>query len=120
MDKYLLGVFETPWSAASAVQMEYRRQDIRAVASHRWDRLHLTEVTRSSEGDVVEVTIQNTRVPVAHLVAFTYRQGRIILLNPLVIEESDGNEITVNLPLVERLKRPGLSVQPVRFKLEQP
>jgi hypothetical protein len=119
LDKYLFGVFEIPWSAAAALKMEYRRVDILAVASHRWDKLHLTGVIYSPEGNVVGLVIQNIQVPITHLIAFTYQEGHVILLNPLIIE-ANGDEIVVNLPLVTLLERPGVLVQPIHFQLESP
>ena len=121
LDRYLVGVFETDWGTSSAVRMAYRKDEVSAVAANRWDRLRLTAVGRSPEGQVRTVTIQGKVVPVEELLAFTYRGGRVIGLSPLLLLSPDGRDaVMVGLPSVEKLRAPGVPVEPVRFRLDQP
>jgi len=120
LDRYLFGVFETPWSAAAALRMEYRRPDIFAVAANRWDRLHLTDVTRTVDGTITEITVQDTRVPIDHILAFTYQQGHIVLLDPLLITLDHDQEITVDLPLAAEVQGPNIATAPFELALEEP
>ena len=120
LDQYVGGVFQAPWSAAGALRMAYRRPDIYAVATNPWNPLRVTGVDRSLNGQVAQITVQDVRVPVAQLLAFTYQQGRVILLSPIVIGTDHGDDIVVDLPLVALLRGPGSSVEPVQFELEEP
>jgi hypothetical protein len=64
--------------------------------------------------------MQDHSVPVRQLLAFTYRQGRLILLSPLEIYSRDGHlSARIDLPLVTQLAQTGIEVQPCRFQLEQ-
>lgn len=118
LDRYLLGVFETPWSASAAVRMEYRQQNINAVASHHWDHLHFTDLVRSPSGQIESLVVQGSEVPVRSLIAFTFREGEVILLDPLVFEASNGDKVTVDLPLVKRYYSAGAKTEAVQLALE--
>jgi len=121
LDRYLFGVFEIPLSASDAIRLEYGERDIHTVAAHRWETLHVTSVQRSESGHVITVTIQGRTIPIDHLLAFTYRQGHLIVLSPLVFSSRNaGSSVVVDLPLVARVRSDGLDVQPVRFNLEHP
>lgn len=82
-------------------------------------RLHVTSVLHSDQGSTTRLVIQGENVPAEGLVAFTYRQGGIILLNPIEIKAS-GLPLpgAVDLPLVAELTRTGLKVEKVQFQLE--
>ena len=121
LDRYLVGVFEAEWGTSNAVRMAYRRDEVYAVAANRWGRLHVTAVDRSEDGRVHTVTIQGQAVPVDELLAFTYRQGRVIALSPLVLSADDGNTSTrLDLPLVAKLRSPATDVEPARLRVEKP
>lgn len=121
LDRYLAGVFELHWSSSDAIRMEYGGREIYTVATTRWDRLHVTGVQRSKRGQVSTVTIQGKAIPVRYLLAFTYEEGHLVVLNPLEVSSPDGSSSTVvDLPLASRVARAGLRMRPVRFKLESP
>jgi hypothetical protein len=118
LDRYLMGLFENPWSASAALSMEYRQQGINAVASHRWDRLHFTDLVRSPSGQIESLVVQGSEVPVSSLIAFTFREGEVILLDPLVFDASNGDKVTVDLPLVKRYYSAGAKTETVQLALE--
>lgn len=90
------------------------------VTTHHWDRLHVTSVRRSREGQITDIVVQGEAVPIEHLVAFTYKQGELILLNPLEIDASDPNlSAVINLPLIAQLARTGLKVEKAKFQLDR-
>ena len=118
LDRYLLGVFETPWSASGALRMEYRQQNINAVASHRWGRLHITDLVVSPTGEIERLVVQGREVPVRSLIAFTFREGEVILLDPLVLVASNGDEVIVDLPLTKRYSSMRANREAIRLPLE--
>ncbi len=119
LDRYIVGVFETPWSATDAIRLRFGERDVHSVTSNRWDRLHLTSVQRPEGGQVRALMIQDVTVPVDNLVAFTYQQGQLVLLTPLEIAYSNGASSTiVDLPLANQIARTELKRQPVRLELE--
>jgi len=118
LDRYLMGVFETPWSTSGALSMEYRQQNINAVASHRWDRLHFTDLVRSPSGQIESLVVQGSEVPVSSLIAFTFREGEVILLDPLVLVDSKGQEIVLDLALAKRYSNPEADREAMRLPLD--
>jgi hypothetical protein len=119
LDRYLVGVFETDWGTSSAVRMTYRKDDVSAVAANRWERWRVNVADRSRDGQVRTLTIQGKAIPVAELLAFTYRQGRVIGLGPLELSSPDGTTAArLDLPVVGRLRSPETPVEPVRLRLE--
>jgi len=120
LDQYLFGVFETSWSARDAIRLEYGEQDVHVVTANRWDRLRFTSVQHLEDGRVSAVTVQEKTIPVDHLLTFTYRQGRVIVLNPLVLESPDGSSSTsVHLPLAVQVRSKWLGERAVKLKLER-
>ena len=120
LDELLFGVFEIPWSAGDAVRLTFGERKIGVVTSNRWETPHMTSIQRFENGDIPAFTMQDHSVPVRQLLAFTYRQGRLILLSPLEIYSRDGHlSARIDLPLVTQLAQTGIEVQPCRFQLEQ-
>jgi hypothetical protein len=118
LDVYLDGVFETPWSARDAIRLKFGDRNILAVTANRWAKLHVTSV-QTENGQPSTVTIQGTTIPIEQLLAFSYRQGQLILLNPLGIKTPDGKlSVIIDLPLVTKLAREGLRVEKVQFQLD--
>jgi hypothetical protein len=118
LDVYLDGVFETPWSARDALRLKFGDRNILAVTANRWVKLHVSSV-QTENGQPSTITIQDTTIPIEQLLAFTYRQGRLILLNPLGINTPDGKlSAIIDLPLVAKLAREGLGVEKVQFQLD--
>ena len=117
LDRLLAGAFELPWSAADAVRLEYRVRGIRSVAATRWDRLHLTALRRSDDGAPRTIVLQGAAVPLDRALAFTYREGRLVILNPLRIDTASGASFLVDLPLAAEIAGRG-TTEPVRLELE--
>lgn len=118
LDRYLLGVFETTWSASGALKIEYRQQNINAVASHRWGRLHITDLVEAASGQIEGLVVQGQEVPIRSLIAFTFREGEVILLDPLILVTSNGEEVIVDLPLTKRYSSMGVNREAIRLPLE--
>jgi len=116
-DKLLYGVFEHQWSAAPAMQMVYRRPNIEAVASHHWTHLCFSAVHSLPNGDTDQVVVNGSQVATNQLLAFTYEPDRVLLINPLILVDADGTEISVALPLVERVRTAAAVVTSMRLKL---
>lgn len=120
LDAYLFGVFEHTWSATDAIRLKFGARDIQAVTAQHWDRLHLTAVRRSGEGHITEIVFQGEAIPIEHLVAFTYRQGELILLDPIEINDPDRNlSAVIDLPLIPQLAGKSLKIEKVLFQLER-
>ena len=121
LDRYLVGVFELPWSASAALDLEYGREDINTMTVYPSNRLHLTGLHRSERGRVTSIILQGRVIDVTQLLAFTYQRGRVIVLNPLEVSSSSGSPPTaIDLPLAAQVARKGAQVQSARFSLEQP
>ena len=68
----------------------------------------------SGEGYITEIVFQGEAIPIEHLVAFTYRQGELILLDPIEINDPDRNLLAViDLPLIPQLA--GQALRSKRF-----
>ena len=120
LDAYLYSVFETPWSASDAVRLRVGRERVDAVTGNRWVKPSITAVRYSDDGRPANIVVQGTTVPIQQLLAFTYQEGRVILLSPLDLDSSDGKSIVgINLPLVEKLATAGVEMQPYHLQLEQ-
>ena len=118
LDRYLDGVFETPWSARDAVRLKFGDRNVQAVTANRWAGLRVTSVDNQKDG-ARTVTIQGTAIPIEHLLAFTYEQGRIILLDPLdITDPGDSQSSIIELPLVTQFARTGIKTEPAHFELE--
>ena len=119
LDEFLFGVFEISWSARDSVRLAFGERDLYVVTSNRWEIPHMTSVQRFDNDHIAALTMQNQSVPVPQLLAFTYRQGRLILLSPLEVYSTDGHlSATIDLPLVTQLAQTGFETQPCRFQLE--
>ena len=119
LDAYLFGVFEHSWSATDAIRLKFGDREIHPVTSHHFDRLHVTAVRSSGEGYITEIVFQGEAIPIEHLVAFTYRQGELILLDPIEINDPDRNlSAVIDLPLIPQLAGTGLKIEKVQFQLE--
>jgi hypothetical protein len=117
LDHYLFGVFEHSWSAIDAIRLKFGDREIHAVTSQHWDRLHVTAVRSSGGGHITEIVFQGETIPIEHLVAFTYRQGELILLDPIEINDPDRNlPAVIDLPLIRQLAGTGLKIEKVQFQ----
>jgi hypothetical protein len=120
LDAYLYGVFETPWSASDAVRLRVGRERVDAVTGNRWVKPRITAVRYSDDGRPANIVVQGTTVPTQQLLAFTYQEGRVILLSPLDLDSSDGKPIAViNLPLVEKLAQRESKYNPIICNLSR-
>jgi hypothetical protein len=119
LNGYLFGVFEHSATAQDALRLKFGDRDIHVVAAQHWDRLHVTSVLRSAVGEVTNLVFQGQAVPIEHLIAFTYLQGNVILLDPIEIKDPDLNlSAVVDLPLAHKLTSTSLKVEKADFKLE--
>lgn len=118
LDKYLLGVFETPWSAADAMRMEQKHPEIEAISSNRWEQMSFTRVHRSPSGHVESIVVNERLVATNVLLPFTYEDEKAVLLDPLVFVTPSGVEISGHLPLVERVRRVNAMVRKLRIEVE--
>lgn len=118
LNMYLDGVFENSWSARDAVRLRYGDRNIQAVTANRWVGMHLTAL-RADGGRSGTITVEGADIPIEHLLAFTYRQGQAILLNPIEITDANRHSSTVlDLPLIGRLAASGLQIEEAHFQLE--
>jgi hypothetical protein len=78
--RLLSGVFETSWSAAAAIELEYRRTDIHAVAGSRWSPARFAV---GAGGDGTELRVQNVAVPLERALVFTYQGGAVLPIESL-------------------------------------
>ncbi len=121
LDRHLFGVFELPYSASAALDLEYGREDINTITAYPSDRLHVTGLRYSERGQVKSIILQGRVIDVKQLLAFTYQHGDVIVLNPLEISSPGRSSPTaIDLPLTAQVGRTGLQVQSARFSLEQP
>jgi hypothetical protein len=118
LDRYLEGAFERVWSAENIARMAYRRPDISAITASHWEEFHFTAVHRAPNSDDSELVVNRRRVPISQLLAFTYADERVVLLSPLVLSGPTGGEISLPLPLVERVRTSESPVKEVRITLE--
>lgn len=114
LDRYLFGVFETPWSARDGIYLKYGSRKVQVLASNRWVPLRVNSLWRYDSREIISLTVQGHEIPVSEFVPFTYQHSRVILLNPLEIGSS-----VVNLPLVKQLSAKGLPTQPAHLESDQ-
>lgn len=118
LDLYLEGAFERVWGAENIARIAYKHPDITAITATRWEHFHFTDMHKSPHGDVDEVVVNGRRVAAHQLLAFTYADDRVVLVNRLVLVDSNGTAVNVSLPLVDRVRTSGSAVQEMRFTLE--
>jgi hypothetical protein len=104
--RLLGGVFETPWSTRAAVETEYRRTDVEAVAGSRWVplRFELVGARAASPG---ELRVQGVAVPIERTVMFTYRDGAVLPIESLSFQAVDGERRTLHVPASDALRAGG-------------
>ena len=118
LDTYLFGVFEHSWSAAPAMQMAYKYPEIEAITSNRWGHLRFTGARYSSKGTVNQIVVNGQLVETNRLLAFTYEDDKVVLLNPLILVNSNAAEVGIPLPLVERVRTFSTEVRRISLQLE--
>jgi len=119
MDRWFPGVFEQSFSACDALRLMYGDRNMRCAASTRWGKLHVTGVQYSVDGRVSTLFIQGNAVPVDDLLAFTYRNGRVTILNPLELTSGVAATEVVNLPLATSVAQERhAETEPIRFDVE--
>jgi hypothetical protein len=117
LDHYLFGVFEHSWSASDAIRLRFGNREIHAVTSQHWDTLHVTAVRSSGGGHITEIVFQGEAIPIEHLVAFTFRQGELILIDPIEINDPNHDlSAVIDLPLVPQLAGTGLKIEKVELQ----
>jgi hypothetical protein len=99
--RVIFGVFETPWSASSALNAAYRRTDLKAIATHRWARMQVRYDTERPPDERLQV--QGYPAPVEKTLMLTYQNGSAYLVEDLTIVKSDGSEYDVQFPLARDL-----------------
>lgn len=116
LDGYLFGVFEHNYSASDGIRLTFGDRLIRVGTAQHWDGLRIASI-KSEAGQAETINIQGEDVPVRQLIAFTYKEGQLLILNPLTIASSTGPSITVELPLATQLARRGISTQAVQLQI---
>ena len=66
---------------------------------------------------MLEKVVNGSQVATSQLLAFTYEPDRVLLINPLILVGADGTEISVALPLVERVRTAAAVVTSMRLQL---
>ena len=115
----LYGVFEVSWSAESAARMAYRYGAVEALPSRgQGHDPHFTKIDVAPNGHVDHITVNGRPVATDQLLAFTYENDRVVLVSPLVLVDDTGAEVSVALPLVERVRTARTAVREMRVRLE--
>jgi hypothetical protein len=101
LDWWLMGVFENPWSAGSALAMRYGRHGIVPVTSSRWDSLTIDGV-EWQDGEPY-LLVKGQALPPDRCLVFTYRDGEVILYDSVLVERGDHSQERVVLPLARQV-----------------
>lgn len=113
-DRVLFGVFEIHWAGKSALRMAYRRPDIDVVATHHWTTPMAFRLVESPEGMMI-LKVNDRLVPLKKALPFTYRNGRAVLLSPLILVAPDGTVVdSIDIPLVEMYRAEGAPTESIQ------
>jgi len=113
-DRVLFGVFEIHWAGKSALRMAYRRPDIDVVATHHWTTPMAFRLVESPEGMMI-LKVNDRLVPLKKALPFTYRNGRAVLLSPLILVAPDGTVVdSIDIPLVEIYRAEGAPTESIQ------
>jgi hypothetical protein len=93
----LSGVFESWWSATEALKAAYRRSDITAVTTNRWDTWRFA----SSDATAVTLRVQGAPVSLDRLVVVAEQHGSVLPVRALMIASCGGKSARVVLPAVQ-------------------
>lgn len=101
----LFGVFETPWSAKSSLEKEYRRNDIQAITVNKWVLMNIN-TTKDTEGnEIMDVNGQKASVSDLILIDIVGEEARLI--DSVSIIEINGIKKTIALPMAQVLRARG-------------
>ena len=125
LDGYLYGLFEIPWAAEPALRMAYGQEQIGVIAKDAHRQVHLTQLSYWTKLGPSQLIFgegpSQQQATLEQLFAFTFRQGHLVLLNPLTVSSSTtGNRMTLDLPLGARLTHSAAASQPFELPLENP
>jgi hypothetical protein len=115
LERFLLGVFETDWSAASSMRMLYHKPEVYAVTGSRWNKLTVEDIR--GEGPDAELIINGRVLPVNRTLAFSYRDGQVALYTHGIIRLPDGVITRIELPLARKVGAPGVTFKGLTFGL---
>jgi hypothetical protein len=115
LERFLFGVFQTDWSAASSMRMQYRNLEVYPVTSSRWRKLDFEGIR--GEGTEAELLINGRVLPVNRTLAFSYRDGRVVIYAHIVVKLQDGHIAKIELPLGREVAAPGVTFKGLTFGL---
>lgn len=107
ISKFLVGVFETPWSASAVLKEVYRRNDLQLITANRWCPMQF-HYMGDQEPLSNQLVIQGISVPVDRTVLFSYRAGSAFVVESLTITKSDGSQHTIQFPIARDLRQHGV------------
>jgi hypothetical protein len=107
LERLFFGVFETDWSAASSMRMLYRKPEVKAAAGSRWTNLTFEGVR--GEGAEAELIINDRTLPANQTLAFSYRDGQVVLYDQFIVKNPDGHIAVIELPLAREVAVPGVT-----------
>lgn len=116
LDRWLLGVFNTDWSAAAAVAMRYGRDDFRAVTGGWKRELKLKGI--EWQGSRANLLVNERVVPADRCLAFSYEGGEVVLHDAIVAELPDGQRVRIELPLARQAGGPGSTFQEAILRVD--
>jgi len=118
VEPVLLGVFEADYVAKSAAQLLYHRRgrDIEAVTRSNWRPLSFGGV--EGEGAETVLLINGRAVRADQCLAFSCRQGGVLLHDRLIAELAGGRQVVVELPLARQAGAPGAALEPLTLSVE--
>jgi hypothetical protein len=109
ISRFLVGVFETSWSARAVLVELYSRTDFEVITSNRWVPLSLDLDGRSPPDQRLRVAGAGgygsvVEVPLSRAVLFRYRGGEVAIVDSLTIVGGDGTQRTARFPLTQGLR----------------
>jgi hypothetical protein len=99
-------LFEVRDVAETVLRDAYGRRNLRVVTTDRRSLLHF-EYRGGVDLRQRRLSIQDEPVPLDRTVPFTYRDGRVLLVETLEIRPPDASSYTIEFPLVRQLGQDG-------------
>lgn len=117
LNNLMLGVFDISWACEPVTQMAYRQETTTCINRNHWlEPLHVT-LTPAADGTPAMLQVEYHQAPLDTFLAFTYHNGRVVLLNPLIVKGANGQvQQTIDLPLVQTYQKQGVHVEPAEVQ----
>jgi hypothetical protein len=108
MSLLVFGIFETPWAAQRALEAVYDRSDILPIVSNRWGPTVFSyEAKRLSPN---QLYIQGKEAAIDKTLIFTYQQGKVAVIEHLVLIDAQGLQSIIEFPIAQQLRLQGVPV----------